>query len=252
MTMPQAGWPLRYDKEQAGAGRGVQLSRGAQGCAASRIRVLEARALHRCAATTAGTAEQVSPDGELRLPSRTARPAPRGRGMIRVWPGAPAPLGATWDGEGTNFALFSEHATGGGALSLRRSGTRRAESARIRLRERTDQIWHAYLPDVRPGQLYGYRVHGPYAPGARPPLQPGQAAARSLRQGDQRHDPLERRALRLLHAGARRGAGPRAAIARTARQGCPKCVVVESAFSWGDDKHPAHAAGTGPSSTSAT
>ncbi len=83
--------------------------------------------------------------------------------MTRVWPGAPAPLGATWDGEGTNFALFSEHATAV-ELCLFDPPDGIVESARVRMEERTDQIWHAYLPDVRPGQLYAYRVHGPYAP----------------------------------------------------------------------------------------
>jgi isoamylase len=82
---------------------------------------------------------------------------------MRVWPGSPSPLGATWDGEGTNFAIFSEYATAVDLCLF--SGPEDAqEAARIRLRERTDQIWHAYLPDVRPGQLYGFRVHGPYAP----------------------------------------------------------------------------------------
>src|SRR5918992_2828231 len=82
---------------------------------------------------------------------------------MRVWPGFPSPLGATWDGEGTNFAIFSEQATAVDLCLF--SGPEDAqEAARIRLREQTDQIWHAYLPDVRPGQLYGYRVHGPYAP----------------------------------------------------------------------------------------
>src|SRR4051794_37153898 len=87
----------------------------------------------------------------------------KARTMIRVWPGVPSPLGATWDGEGTNFALFSEHATAV-ELCLFDRPDDGIERHRIRLRERTDQIWHAYLPDVRPGQLYGYRVHGPYAP----------------------------------------------------------------------------------------
>ena len=81
---------------------------------------------------------------------------------MRVWPGKPYPLGAVWDGHGTNFALFSEHATGVELCLF--AGPRDAEpSYRIRLRERTHSVWHVYLPDVRPGQLYGYRVDGPYA-----------------------------------------------------------------------------------------
>ena len=81
----------------------------------------------------------------------------------RVWPGRPYPLGATWDGMGVNFALFSEHATKVD-LCLFDAVTALKESERITLPEVADQIWHGYLPDVNPGQLYGYRVHGPYEP----------------------------------------------------------------------------------------
>ncbi len=80
----------------------------------------------------------------------------------RVLSGEPAPLGATWDGAGTNFAIFSEHATGVELCLFSRDG--RTETERIPLREVTAFVWHAYLPGIRPGQLYGYRVHGPYAP----------------------------------------------------------------------------------------
>jgi glycogen operon protein len=82
---------------------------------------------------------------------------------MRVWPGFPYPLGATWDGVGVNFALFSEHATRV-ELCLFDSPDAASESLTIPLTEQTDMVWHGYLPDVRPGQLYGYRVHGPYAP----------------------------------------------------------------------------------------
>ncbi len=82
---------------------------------------------------------------------------------MRVWPGKPYPLGATWDGHGVNFALFSEHATRV-ELCLFESASARTEECCIPLRERTDFVWHCYLPDARPGQLYGYRVHGKYDP----------------------------------------------------------------------------------------
>jgi isoamylase len=72
-------------------------------------------------------------------------------------------LGATWDGSGVNFAIFSEHATKV-ELCLFDSPGSVAESARLTLPEQTDQIWHGYLPSVLPDQLYGFRVHGPYAP----------------------------------------------------------------------------------------
>ena len=77
--------------------------------------------------------------------------------------GAPYPLGATWDGKGVNFAVFSEFATIV-ELCFFDSIDAKTESRRIQLTEHTDMVWHAYLPDVRPGQLYGYRVHGPYDP----------------------------------------------------------------------------------------
>jgi isoamylase len=90
-------------------------------------------------------------------------PAPRtGAGPIRVWRGDCYPLGATWTGKGVNFAVFSENATGVELCLFDRLGA--AEVARVRLRERHDHVWHGFLPDVRPGQLYGYRVEGPYDP----------------------------------------------------------------------------------------
>ena len=79
-----------------------------------------------------------------------------------VRPGKPYPQGATWDGEGVNFALFSEHAEKV-ELCLFDSRGRR-ETDRIELREQTDQVWHCYLPGAKPGLLYGYRVFGPYQP----------------------------------------------------------------------------------------
>ncbi|MCW2967753.1 MAG: glgX, partial [Solirubrobacteraceae bacterium] len=77
-----------------------------------------------------------------------------------VWPGEPFPLGATWDGEGTNFSLFSENAE---RVELCLYGDD-GDEERVELRERTSLNWHCYLPGIGPGQRYGYRVHGPYAP----------------------------------------------------------------------------------------
>jgi pullulanase/glycogen debranching enzyme len=84
---------------------------------------------------------------------------------LRTRPGSPYPLGATWDGAGVNFALFSESATAV-ELCLFDATDPRREPHRVPMPERTDQVWHVYLPEVRPGQLYGYRVHGPYDPAA--------------------------------------------------------------------------------------
>ncbi|WP_440941157.1 glycogen debranching protein GlgX [Immundisolibacter sp.] len=81
---------------------------------------------------------------------------------LRVWPGRPYPLGTHWDGRGVNFALFSLHAERVELCLFDAAGRR--ETDRVRLAEYTDEVWHAYLPDLRPGQLYGYRVYGPYAP----------------------------------------------------------------------------------------
>jgi glycogen operon protein len=79
---------------------------------------------------------------------------------MEVWPGTPYPLGATYDGAGTNFALFSEVAESVELCLFADDGTEQ----RIELFERDALVWHAYLPRVSPGQRYGFRVHGPYAP----------------------------------------------------------------------------------------
>src|SRR5690349_2331895 len=82
---------------------------------------------------------------------------------MRIWRGNPYPLGVTWDGAGVNVALFSEHASKV-ELCLFDSADSQEEAERISLPERTYQVWHGYFPDLRPGQLYGFRVHGPYEP----------------------------------------------------------------------------------------
>ena len=81
---------------------------------------------------------------------------------VAVRPGKPYPLGATWDGEGVNFALFSENAEKVELCLFDARGRR--ETDRIEMKERTDLVWHCYLPGAKPGLLYGYRVHGPYRP----------------------------------------------------------------------------------------
>ena len=81
---------------------------------------------------------------------------------MKIWLGKPYPLGATWDGSGVNFALFSENATGVELCLF--SGEDGSKETRIKVTEQTDRVWHIYLPEARPGLLYGYRVYGPYAP----------------------------------------------------------------------------------------
>ena len=79
---------------------------------------------------------------------------------MQTWPGSAYPLGATFDGNGTNFALFSE---GAERVELCLFGERGAET-RVEVAEVDAYVWHVYLPGVQPGQRYGYRVHGPYDP----------------------------------------------------------------------------------------
>lgn len=82
---------------------------------------------------------------------------------LRVWPGRPAPLGATWDGKGVNFAVFSEFATQVD-VCLFDSPLATKETHRIPLPDQTDHVWNAYLPGIKPGQLYAFRAKGPYEP----------------------------------------------------------------------------------------
>src|SRR5581483_5418632 len=153
---------------------------------------------------------------------------------MRVWPGRPYPLGATWDGVGVNFALFSEHATKV-ELCLFDSPEATAEAQRIALPEHTDQVWHAYLPDVEPGQLYGYRVHGPYEPTKGHRFNPhklildpyAKAIGRDLRWDD-------------TLFGYTIG-DPKADLSYDTRDSAPfapLAAVVDTAFTWGDDRPP--------------
>src|SRR5436190_22833354 len=82
---------------------------------------------------------------------------------VKILPGKPYPLGATCLGDGVNFAIFAEHATKV-ELCLFDNLQAPKESARIELSERAEYVWHGFLPDARPGQLYGFRVYGPYEP----------------------------------------------------------------------------------------
>ena len=153
---------------------------------------------------------------------------------MRVLPGESYPLGATWNGLGVNFALFSEHATGVD-LCLFDSIESTMESIRIPLREQTDMVWHAYLPDVRPGQLYGYRVHGPYAP----------SEGHRFNSNKLLLDPYAKVIARGVHWGdALFGypVGPEqndlAFDERDSAAWAPLAAVVDSAFTWGDDAPP--------------
>jgi glycogen operon protein len=150
-----------------------------------------------------------------------------------VWPGHPYPLGATWDGQGVNFALFSENAEGVELCLFDPSGKEEVE--RIELRERTDRIWHCYLPYCRLGQLYGYRVHGPYDPDN----------GHRFNANKLLLDPYAKATVGPLdwehpHFGYRPGAGEEdlALDEQDNAAGMPKCRVVETAFTWDDDRPP--------------
>jgi len=153
---------------------------------------------------------------------------------MRVWRGSPYPLGATWDGQGVNFALFSEQGTGV-ELCLFDAPDQPDQSQIIHLTERTDQVWHCYLPDVRPGQLYAYRVHGPYEPQKGLRFNPAKlvldAYAKAITGGVRWDD---------TPYGYRVGA-PEEDLARDDRNSAPampRCVVIDPAFTWGDDRPP--------------
>jgi glycogen operon protein len=154
--------------------------------------------------------------------------------LMRVWPGLPYPLGATWDGEGVNFALFSENATGV-ELCLFDSMHDAIEREKVQVFERSDQVFHCYLPDVRPGQLYGYRVHGPYKPEEGHRFNPAKLLIDPYAKAIT--SPIKwSNALFAYKVG---DPGQDLAIdSENSAGGLPKSVVVDSAFTWGDDRPP--------------
>jgi isoamylase len=152
---------------------------------------------------------------------------------LTVWPGRPDPLGATWDGQGTNFAVFAESATRVELCLFEEVYGK--ETARIALPEQTRNVWHAYVPGIDPGQLYGYRVHGRYAPREGLRFNPNKllldpyaraisgvidwnAPVFAYRLGSRTED-----LTRDVHNSAR---------------GMPKSVVVDNEFDWGEDFAP--------------
>jgi isoamylase len=153
---------------------------------------------------------------------------------MRVLTGQPYPLGATWDGLGVNFALFSERATRV-ELCLFDSPEAPGESVRVILPEQTDLVWHGYLPDVRPGQLYGFRVHGPYEPLAghrfnhnKVLLDPYcKAVGRTVRWSDE-----------LFGYKVGDPEGDLSFDERDSAPFAPLAAVVDTAFTWGDDRAP--------------
>jgi len=157
---------------------------------------------------------------------------------MRVWPGKPYPLGVRWDGAGVNVALYAEHALAV-ELCLYDQALGAGETARIPLRHRSGFVWHSYLPDLRPGQLYGFRVHGPWAP-----AQGHRCNAHKLLV-----DPWARAVTAELtwddavFGHAVTGADPQngaddAMDVRDSAPFVPKGVVVDESFDWGGDRRP--------------
>ncbi len=151
---------------------------------------------------------------------------------MRIWPGRPYPLGATWDGAGVNFALFSENATKV-ELCLFDSCEATEASQTITLAEHTDQVWHCYLPEALPGQLYGYRVHGPYDPANGHRFNPhkllldpyAKAIGRDLTWDDSLW-------------GYKVGEDDTSFDDRDSAPFAPLARVIDPAFTWGNDKLP--------------
>jgi isoamylase len=151
---------------------------------------------------------------------------------ITTRPGKAYPLGATWDGSGVNFAFYATHATAV-ELCLFDTAQQKAETVKISIRDRYDGVWHIYLPDIRPGQLYGYRVQGPYDPAAGHRYNPSKllidpyakAIAGRIEWDDAIFGYQIGHSDKDLHPSEVDSAPY-----------MPKCVVVDDAFTWGKDK----------------
>src|SRR3954469_14594572 len=152
----------------------------------------------------------------------------------RLEPGKPDPLGATWDGLGVNFAVFSANASAIDLCLFDPSGRR--ERARLPMPECTDEVWHGYLPEAKPGLVYGYRAHGPYEPRKGHRFNPqkllldpyAKKLAGSLKWSD---------ALFGYRVGSPRG--DLSQDRRDSAPAMPKAVVTDLAFNWGQDRPPA-------------
>ena len=167
-------------------------------------------------------------------PARARKAHPRSKHVDEASPGTPYPQGATWDGKGVNFSLFSA-ASDAVDLCLFDSADDTEESHRIRLTARTNGVWHIYLPEVKPGQLYGYRVHGPYEPekglrfnANKLLLDPyAKAIGREVNWAD------ELFGYQIGHADA-----DLSFDGRDSAPFAPLAVVIDGAFNWDDEQRP--------------
>lgn len=152
----------------------------------------------------------------------------------RVLPGSPFPLGASWDGSGTNFAIYSEHATRV-ELCLFDPNDHTVERLRLRLPATTGPVWHGYVSGVGPGSIYGFRVDGPYRTDDGHRFNPAKLLldpyARAITGGIEWNTPVY---------GYRRGheGGDVKPDGRDDAAGVPKSLVIDPAFDWADDRRP--------------
>ena len=161
----------------------------------------------------------------------TSRREPESEDPMRPWPGSPYPLGATYDGAGTNFAIFSEVAERVELCLFDDDGT----ETRVALREVDGFVWHGYLPDVEPGPALRLPGPRPVRPRHGPALQPEQAAARPVRQGDRRRDRLGPGRVRLPRSATRTSA-----TTTTRRRIVPKSRRRQPVLRLGRRPPPAH------------
>jgi isoamylase len=154
---------------------------------------------------------------------------------LRITAGRPDPLGATFDGEGVNFAVFSQHAT---RMTLCLFDDAGNEYLLINLPERDGHVWHGYIPGLRPGQHYGYRAHGPYRPDEGHRFNPHKLLidpyAKQLSGHPHWHDALMGYDVSAKH-------GDLTFDTRNSARYMPRSIVVDTSFSWGEDRPPRHA-----------
>jgi glycogen operon protein len=153
---------------------------------------------------------------------------------LKILPGNPFPLGATWDGQGVNFAVYSQHSTGV-EVCLFNDVTDEREAIRIRMPERSGHIWHVYIPNIRPGQLYGFRVYGPYEPQNGHRFNPNKLLidpnAKAIAGTIDWHDSLF--GYQLGHEDEDLSFSD-----VDSAPYIPKCVVIDPSFDWEGDKPP--------------
>jgi len=158
--------------------------------------------------------------------------ATKARRVLRISEGQPFPLGATWTGRGVNFALFSGHASKVELCLFDHGGEREVE--RIELPEYTDEVWHGFLPDARPGTIYAYRVHGPYEPEHGHRFNPNKLLL----------DPYAKAVVGKLEwnpalFGYKMESKDDLTFdERDSAPFVPKCRVIDPAFTWGDERRP--------------